>query len=229
MKIVLVYSGGLDSTVLLYKLLAEGHTVKALITDYDQKALHEIGCARSICKEVGVEHQVIDLKGLGPLLNSALTSEDQQMPLGHYSLESMKQTVVPNRNMIMLSIAAGWAISLKFDNIAYAAQAGDHQTYPDCREPFMQALDEVFQLADWHPVQLWRPFALKPKSTIVALGRELEVPFEKTWSCYQSVEVQCGICSSCIARREAFYLAGVEDPTLYQNSTFSKGTLIENN
>lgn len=229
MRTVLIYSGGLDSTVLLYKLLADGHEVKALTIDYGQRAEREIDYARAICSEEDVDHRIVDLRCLGPLLSSTLTSNELQMPLGHYNQESMKATVVPNRNMIMLSIAGGWAISLKYENVAYAAQVGDYGTYPDCREPFIKAMGDVLQLADWHPIQLWCPFARMSKCDIIRLGKQLEVSFEKTWSCYSQNEVQCGVCSSCIARREGFHIAGIQDPTIYRDEAPSTDIMVQNN
>ena len=216
MKTVLIYSGGLDSTVLLYQLLAEGHTVKSLSVDYGQRHHKEISCARAICNNLGVEHEAADLKSISGLITaSCLTSPDQPVPEGHYADDSMKQTVVPNRNMIMISVAAGWAIANKFDSVSYAAHGGDHAIYPDCREEFAKSLDEALQLADWHKLSLHRPFVELTKSDIVKLGSELEVPFGRTWSCYRGEELHCGRCGTCMERREAFNLAGVTDPTQY--------------
>jgi len=127
----------------------------------------------------------------------------------------MKATVVPNRNMILLSVAAGWAISSEFDRVAYAAHSGDHAVYPDCRNEFADALDATIRLADWREVSLYRPFVDYAKADLVKLGAELGVPFEKTWSCYKGLDLHCGRCGTCIERREAFHLAGIHDPTYY--------------
>ena len=141
MKTVLIYSGGLDSTVLLYELLAQGDDVAALSVDYGQRHRREIDAAQSIAASLGVEHRVADLSGIrGLLAGSSQTSDDVDVPEGHYAEESMKATVVPNRNMIMLSLAVGWAISRKADRVAYAAHGGDHAIYPDCRAEFVDAL-----------------------------------------------------------------------------------------
>ena len=149
------------------------------------------------------------------LAGSALTSSEIEVPEGHYAEDNMKATVVPNRNMILLSVAAGWAISSKYDRIAYAAHSGDHAIYPDCRNEFAEALDGAIRLADWHEVSLYRPFVDMTKADIVSLGAKLGVPFEKTWSCYKGQDLHCGRCGTCVERREAFYLAGVDDPTTY--------------
>lgn len=127
----------------------------------------------------------------------------------------MKVTVVPNRNMIMLSVAAGWAISQGFDQVAFGAHSGDHAIYPDCREEFAEAVDRAMSLADWHRVRLVRPFVRMTKADIVKRGADLHVPFQSTWSCYKGAAQQCGRCGTCVERREAFYLAGVVDPTDY--------------
>jgi 7-cyano-7-deazaguanine synthase len=216
MKTILIYSGGMDSTVLLYHLLNEGYTVKALSVDYGQRHKKEIECARLITQRLNVEHLVADLTGITSLLGgSSLTSADIDVPEGHYAEDNMKATVVPNRNMIMLSVATGWAISTKCDSVSYAAHSGDHAIYPDCREEFAQAVDQAIQLADWHKVVLNRPFVTLTKADIVALGSKLGVPFEDTWSCYKGGDLHCGRCGTCVERREAFHLAGVEDPTPY--------------
>jgi len=206
----------MDSTVLLYQLLQAGDEVKALSINYGQRHSRELEAARALCTELGVEHRVADLSGLSDLLaGSALTSSDIEVPEGHYAEDNMKATVVPNRNMILLSVAAGWAISSKYDRIAYAAHSGDHAIYPDCRNEFAEALDGAIRLADWHEVSLYRPFVDMTKADIVSLGAKLGVPFEKTWSCYKGQDLHCGRCGTCVERREAFYLAGVEDPTTY--------------
>mgnify|MGYP001296771572 CR=1 FL=1 len=216
MKSLVVHSGGMDSTVLLYQLLQAGDEVKALSINYGQRHSRELEAARALCAELGVEHRVADLSGLSDLLaGSALTSSDIEVPEGHYAEDNMKATVVPNRNMILLSVAAGWAISSKYDRIAYAAHSGDHAIYPDCRNEFAEALDGAIRLADWHEVSLYRPFVDMTKADIVSLGAKLGVPFEKTWSCYKGQDLHCGRCGTCVERREAFYLAGVEDPTTY--------------
>ncbi len=216
MRIILVYSGGLDSTVLLYHLRQKGHEVRGLGIDYGQRHRKELDAARSICDRLGVEYRVADLNGLRPLLGGSALTDAIAVPEGHYTDASMKQTVVPNRNMIMLSVAIGWAVSLKYDAVAYAAHAGDHAIYPDCRPEFADAMDRAASLCDWHPMRILRPFVDKTKADLVRLGALLGVPFEMTWSCYNGETLHCGRCGTCVERREAFELAGVEDPTEYE-------------
>ena len=206
----------MDSTVLLYRLAKDGDELKALSINYGQRHSKEIEYAESICRNLGVEHRVANLESLSELLSgSALTSDDLEVPEGHYAEDNMKATVVPNRNMILLSVAAGWAISSEFDRVAYAAHSGDHAIYPDCRNEFADALDATIRLADWREVSLYRPFVDCAKADLVKLGAELGVPFEKTWSCYKGLDLHCGRCGTCIERREAFHLAGIHDPTYY--------------
>lgn len=216
MKTVLIYSGGLDSTVALYYLKEQGHELKALSVDYGQRHKKEIEFAKYHCDKLGIEHQIADLTGITHLLaGSSQTSSGVNVPEGHYAEESMKLTVVPNRNMIMLSVAIGWAVSQKADFVAYAAHAGDHAIYPDCRPEFADAIDHAAKLADWHQVSLLRPFVQWSKSDITAEAKRLSVEIDKTWSCYKGLDVHCGKCGTCTERIEAFQLAGVNDPTVY--------------
>ena len=215
MKTILIYSGGLDSTVLLHKLLRGGNTVKCLSVDYGQKHKKELESAKYFCNKFGVVHEIADLSSITKLISSSVLTSDSPVPDGHYAEESMKATVVPNRNMIMLSVAIGWAINEKFDNVAYAAHNGDHAIYPDCRNEFVENLSKAAEIADWHPVNIIRPFVDISKADIVKLGSQLDVEFEKTWSCYKGKDLHCGKCGTCIERIEAFGLAGIEDKTVY--------------
>jgi len=217
MKTVLIYSGGMDSTVLLYDLLFNrGHEVKCLSINYGQRHSVELEHAKAICQELGVEHRIADLTSLKEFLKgSSQTDDSVEVPEGHYAEESMKLTIVPNRNMLMLAVAAAWAISIKADAIAYAPHAGDHAIYPDCRPEFTEALSQAIALADWHKVELIRPFIGMTKGEVAKLGVTLNVPFEKTWSCYKGGEVHCGKCGTCVERKEALAEAG-NDPTVYE-------------
>jgi 7-cyano-7-deazaguanine synthase len=217
-KIVLIYSGGLDSTTLLYHLLSEGHTVKCLSIDYGQRHKKELEAAKRICKDIGIVHQVADLRGITHLIKGSSQSDlSVPVPEGYYASENMKLTVVPNRNMIMLSVAIGWAVSSKFDAVAYGAHAGDHEIYPDCRPEFASAMDTAALLCDWRKIKLIRPFIDETKEDIVQIGIGLDVPFEKTWTCYKGEKLPCGVCGSCQERRAAFKAAEAEDPVKYKS------------
>jgi len=216
MKTVIVYSGGLDSTVLLYHLRAAGHELHALSIDYGQRHRCELSRAAAICAAADIPHTSADLSAIQPLLaGSSLTSPEIEVAEGHYTEDSMKSTVVPNRNMIFLSLATGHALSIKAEQVAYAAHSGDHAIYPDCRNEFADAMAVAIRLADWDSVELIRPFVDWTKADIVRRGHELGVPFDQTWSCYKGGQQHCGRCGTCIERREAFDLAGVDDPTPY--------------
>jgi len=230
MKTVIVYSGGLDSTVLLYHLRASGHELHALSIDYGQRHRCELDRAADLCEELGIPHPTADLSAIQPLLaGSSLTSPEIEVAEGHYTEESMKSTVVPNRNMIFLALATGHALSIKAGQVAYAGHSGDHAIYPDCRNEFAEAMAAAIRIADWNPVELMRPFVDWTKADIVHRGAELGVPFARTWSCYKGGAQHCGRCGTCIERREAFDLAKVEDPTPYAAEAPSVNELRANN
>lgn len=216
MKMILILSGGLDSTVALYYLRAQGAVVKALSVDYGQRHRKELVVARTLCNELRVEHRIANLSSITDLLgSSSQTDRSIDVPHGHYAEESMKKTIVPNRNMLMLSVAYAWAMASEFDAVAYGAHAGDHAIYPDCRPEFAEKLSEAALLADYRQVQLVRPFITMTKADIVKLGAELQVPMHRTWSCYEGKLLHCGKCGTCVERIEAFELAGVKDKTEY--------------
>lgn len=217
MRVVAIASGGMDSVTLLYWLRAKGHEVHALGFDYGQRHSKELVSLVRICHREGFPVEVADIKKIGPLIagKSSQLNEDIAVPHGHYADENMKTTVVPNRNMIMLSIAIGHAISLDGDAVAYGAHAGDHAIYPDCRESFASAMDEAARVCDWKRIEILRPFVDWGKHDIAKVGEELKVPYELTWSCYEGKERHCGKCGTCVERKEAFELARMTDPTQY--------------
>jgi 7-cyano-7-deazaguanine synthase len=192
--------------------------LRSLGIDYGQRHRRELAAAEDICRLAGVGHHLADLSAIAPLIGESALTGDIEVPEGHYADETMKQTIVPNRNMIMLAVAIGWAVNLKFDAVAYGAHAGDHPIYPDCRPEFTEAMRQAASLCDWHPVSLLTPFIEKTKGQIVRIGADLGVPFERTWSCYKGGQVHCGRCGTCVERREAFATAGVADPTVYADT-----------
>lgn len=215
-RIVVVMSGGMDSTTLLFHLRAAGCEVRALGVNYGQRHCRELRSAESICAGLGVPFEVADLSALASLLGgSALTDPNMSVPEGHYASANMKVTVVPNRNMLLLSVALARCVALDFDAIAYAAHAGDHTIYPDCRPEFAAVMDAAAHLCDFKPRAILRPFVTWTKADIAARGAELGVPYELTWTCYKGGEKHCGKCGTCVERIEAFRLAGVPDPTDY--------------
>jgi 7-cyano-7-deazaguanine synthase len=137
----------------------------------------------------------------------------------------MKSTIVPNRNSIMLSCAVGVAVANKIQEVWAAMHAGDHAIYPDCRPEFIDKLNELIPIANaWEdPIpKVVVPFIDYTKDMIVKLGSDLGVPYERTWSCYEGGNIHCGKCGTCVERQEAFHLAGVQDPTEYEDSEYWK-------
>jgi len=217
-KVVVILSGGMDSTTLLYKALDEygSGNVHAISFDYNQKHRKELECATASCRKLGISHKVVDLSVLSEVAPSALTRDDWDVPEGHYADENMKQTVVPNRNMVLISLAASYAMGLKAKKVLYGAHSGDHDIYPDCRKDFVDALTLTIKLADWHVVELEAPFWDIDKGDIVIIGKTFGVDYGLTWTCYKGKELACGKCGSCVERLEAFEKAGVKDPVKYE-------------
>ena len=175
-----------------------------------------------IANKLGAKYDIVDLQNITHLIGgSSLTSDDVAVPDGHYSEETMRVTVVPNRNAIMLSIATGVAVAEQADLVATGIHAGDHYIYPDCRPSFFNALNDALTLAtDGHSHSNFRleaPFINKTKAEIAALGSALGVDYSITWSCYKGGDQHCARCGTCVERIEAFIDAGVIDPTKYAN------------
>lgn len=216
---VVLVSGGMDSVAALYHAAREHEVVCALSFDYGSKHNHrEIPFARQHAEALGVRHQVIPLAFMNELFNSDLLRSGGDIPEGHYEESNMKATVVPFRNGIMLAIAAGFAESCGAGGLVIAAHAGDHAIYPDCREDFMRPMAEAIRQGTYAGIELIRPFIDCRKEDIAARGHELGVDFARTWSCYKGGAIHCGRCGTCVERREAFLLAGLADPTIYQDN-----------
>jgi 7-cyano-7-deazaguanine synthase len=216
MKVVVLCSGGMDSVTALHWARREHTVVAAVSFDYGAKHNHrEIPFAAEHAASVGARHEVIALDFVERLFASDLLKSGGAIPEGHYEAENMKQTVVPFRNAIMLSIACGFAESVEADGLVIAAHGGDHAIYPDCREDFMQAMGNAMRLGTYAGIRLLRPFIAMNKGEIAAAGARLGVDFARTWSCYKGGAIHCGRCGTCVERREAFVLAGVADPTVY--------------
>lgn len=217
MKIVLLLSGGLDSATALYELKAAGHEVIGLGIDYGQRHAKELDAARAIAARADVQFEIADLSLIQKFIAGSSQTSNIPVPEGHYTENSMKLTVVPNRNMIMLSVATGWAVNMRAEAVAYAAHAGDHTIYPDCRPEFIKAMNIAMNLCDWHQVELLTPFENSSKAEIVTRATKLGVPLDLTWSCYKGTDLHCGKCGTCVERKEAFQLSGIEDPTVYDS------------
>jgi 7-cyano-7-deazaguanine synthase len=219
-KVVVLVSGGMDSVSALYEAGRSHEIVSGLSFNYGSKHNEkEIPFAALHCQRLDVPHRVIQLGFVGQLFKSALLETGDPIPDGHYQEKTMKQTVVPFRNGVMLSIAGGFAESIGAQALVIAAHAGDHAIYPDCREEFMRAMGEAIRLGTYAGIELLRPFIDLTKAQIARRGHELGVDFSKTWSCYKGGAIHCGTCGTCVERREAFMLAGVPDPTTYADTS----------
>ena len=215
-RVIVLCSGGMDSVVALHDAAEVHEVVAALSFHYGSKHNNrEIPFAAYHAGLLQIPHLMIPLDFMGGLFESHLLSSGESIPKGHYEEETMKQTVVPFRNGIMLAVAAGLAESRHAGGVVIAAHAGDHAIYPDCREDFMRAMADAIRLGTYADVALLRPFISMTKSEIARRGHELGVDFSKTWSCYVGGETHCGECGTCVERREAFLLAGLKDPTEY--------------
>ena len=218
-KAVLILSGGIDSSTLLYHLLDKGYEVHALTFYYGQKHSKEIEHSKIIAEEAKsrgkVNHRVVDISSIHDLISSGALTGEESVPKAFYSEDVQKRTIVPNRNMIMLSIAAGYAVKIGAKEVYYAAHKSDYSIYPDCRKEFVKAFDAAVYLANlWTPVEIKAPFVDMTKDEIVKLGLRLEVPYELTWSCYEGNERPCLSCGTCLERTEAFLLNNAKDPML---------------
>lgn len=255
-----IFSGGLDSTTLVYDLVNKGHEPHLLSFNYGQRHARELEYATTTAFKLGLRHDVVDLTGITHLIsNSALTSpkwhntqgvmpeREIEVPEGHYAEDTMKATVVPNRNMIMLSIAAGVAVNNNYDFIATGVHAGDHFVYPDCRPQFIDAVNAAIvhgnigfgQVAFAQEAEgvvpasfIQTPFLFWSKTDIAIKAFQLELPLEDTWSCYKGGEKHCGKCGTCVERLEAIHEAslnlhgeraannGIFDNTDYEDKNF---------
>lgn len=193
------------------------HEVLAAVS-FDYGAKHngcEIPFAREHAARMGVRHETVELPFATRLFTSALLTGGADIPEGHYEDETMRQTVVPFRNAVMLSIATGFAESAGASGLVIAAHGGDHAIYPDCREDFMRAMGDAMRLGTYAGIELLRPFIAMTKAQIASEAARLLVDLGRTWSCYKGGRLHCGKCGTCVERREAFALAGLADPTVY--------------
>ncbi|SEQ60467.1 7-cyano-7-deazaguanine synthase [Loktanella sp. DSM 29012] len=222
MKTIVICSGGLDSVSLAHMVAAEHQLTRLVSFDYGQRHRKELDFAARCAGRLGVPHDVIDLRGIGAALTGSALTDDVDVPDGHYAEESMRITVVPNRNAIMLAVAFGVAAANGDDAVATAVHGGDHFIYPDCRPAFTQAFEAMQKAAldGYADVSLYTPFVNRTKADIVTAGARHSTPFADTWSCYKGGEVHCGRCGTCVERREAFDLAGITDPTTYADPDF---------
>ena len=212
---LIVLSGGMDSVTLLY----EYQDGLALAVSFDYGSKHnarELPYARLHCERLGIEHLTIPLSFIGQYFRSALLEGGGAIPKGSYDEENMAATVVPFRNGIMLSIAAGLAESRGLTKVYLANHFGDHAIYPDCRASFIRPMHEAILQGTSNAVEVTAPYTDISKGDIARHGKLLGINYAETWSCYEGGDLQCGSCATCIERREAMQEAGIEDPTHYK-------------
>lgn len=212
---LIVLSGGMDSTTLLYE--HRERIALALSFDYGSKHnARELPMARLHTQRLGIEHVVIPLSFMGQYFFSSLLSGGGEIPKGEYDEENIKSTVVPFRNGIMLSIAAGLAESRGLSEVYIANHFGDHAIYPDCRATFINPMTQAIEAGTTSSVRIMAPYTAVDKTEIARRGKALGIDYAETWSCYEGGEVHCGACSTCRERIEAIRLAGISpDPTVY--------------
>lgn len=215
-KVVVIYSGGMDSFTLLNKALAEGKRAYCLSFNYGQKHSKELHYAQKVCDDLGLPHKIVDITAINQLLLGSSLTDDIEIPDGHYEDENMKSTVVPNRNMIMISLAVGYAVSIKAEAVYYGAHGGDHAIYPDCRPEFVAKMNDVSLIANYEAVEIRAPFLHDDKTQILRTGLDMGLDYGKTWTCYKGREKACGKCGACQERLEAFKLNGLSDPLAYE-------------
>lgn len=207
-KIVVLLSGGMDSTTLLHELTECYDEVAAISFNYGQRHKKELEYAKKTCKKLGVEHKIVDISVFNELIDQSSLTGDIPVPHGHYEEESMKQTVVPNRNMILIAMATAWAVNKGYENVAYAAHSGDHAIYPDCTPGFFFFLDRAINQGNYGNVHLRAPYINMDKTDIAEIGLKMGIDYdEETWTCYEGKDEPCGKCGACIERAEALELA----------------------
>lgn len=218
MKVVVIYSGGMDSFTVLHKALKANHDVLAVSFNYGQRHSKELVFASDVCRELGVEHNVIDITAMQSLMsNSSLMAlSDEAIPEGHYAADNMKSTVVPNRNMILISLAIAYAVNEGASEVWYGAHSGDHTVYPDCRPEFVEAMAKASLLANFEPIAVVAPYLSGNKIDILRDGLAMGLDYGKTWTCYNGRDQACGKCGSCVERLEAFTENQAVDPLPYE-------------
>lgn len=214
----------MDSVTLAHKVAQEHELIGLVSFDYGQRHKKELDYAKACADELNTEHILIDISNIGRQLTGSALTDNVDVPDGHYAEETMKITVVPNRNAIMLSIAFGIASARGAEAVATAVHGGDHFIYPDCRPAFTESFETMQRhaLEGMGEISLFTPYVHTSKADIAAEGLRLGLDYRRTWSCYKGGEVHCGRCGTCVERREAFHLAGGIDPTVYADEAFWK-------
>jgi 7-cyano-7-deazaguanine synthase len=219
MKTVVLLSGGMDSATALAWAINNHHEVMGTVSFFygSKHNAAEYQRAIALCEYYKVSNKRFSLDFVSDSFKSDLLQSGGEIPEGHYADESMKRTVVPFRNGIMLAIATGYAESIGADSLILANHCGDHAIYPDCRKEFTDAFAAAMENGTYNRVKLLSPFGQCDKTEIARIGHHLGVPYHLTWSCYKGGQTHCGKCGTCVERKEAFALSNVEDPTEYES------------
>ena len=214
-KIIVVYSGGLDSFTLLNEAIRSGKDVSALSFDYGQKHNKELHFVEKFCAQESIDSKIVDVSSIKELFQGSSLTDEIDIPKGHYEDDSMKSTVVPNRNMILISLALGYAVTKEAEEVWFGAHAGDHAIYPDCRPEFVEKMDAVARIANYSPIAVKAPYIAMSKTEILAIGLNMQLDYGLTWTCYEGKELACGSCGACHERLESFAANKVIDPIKY--------------
>lgn len=215
-KAVVIYSGGMDSYTVLHRALRQGYALHALSFHYGQRHSRELEVAQRVCRELGIAHQIVDIRAIHSLIDgSALTDASRDLPGGDYDAANMASTLVPNRNMILLSLAIAQAVNIGAEVCFYGAHGGDHVLYPDCRPEFVERMNDVAAIANFEAVRIDAPYLHVDKREILADGLAMGLDYTQTWTCYLGEALACGECASCRERLAAFAANGLDDPIRY--------------
>lgn len=214
-KAIVIWSGGLDSTTLVWEL-KDKFELYTISFNYGQKHKKELDTVKKLSEKYNINNIQVDLTSITPLISSSSLTSNKDVPHGMYDSKNMLQTVVPARNLIMLSIASGYAINNKIDNIFYAPHSGDHDIYDDCRKEFIDGLNNTIYngYKSLSTPKIIAPFLKITKGEIVELGLKNKTPYNDTWSCYEGRDRPCLKCGTCVERTEAFLYNRTPDPLL---------------
>jgi 7-cyano-7-deazaguanine synthase len=197
--------------------MQQGYDVHAVSFNYGQRHSKELLFAKKVCEQYKIEHKIVDISSINQLIGGSALTDDIDVPEGHYEEDSMKTTVVPNRNMIMLSMAVGYAVSIEAEAVYFGAHSGDHAIYPDCRTEFVDAMNDVCKIANYQAVEVRAPYLAASKIDILRDGLAMNLDYADTWTCYNGQEKACGRCGACQERLEAFAENNTVDPIAYQD------------
>lgn len=217
-KAVVLLSGGLDSTTILYYAKAKGFQAHCLIFDYGQRHRKEIRSAKTIARRAGCDHKLVKFQ-FG-WQGSSLLDRTMKLPSRkRIDAKGIPSTYVPARNIIFLSFAVSFAEAIGAQAVFIGANAIDYSGYPDCRPKFFKAYEKVIRTGmksgvEGRSIKIVAPLLRMTKAQIVRLGNRLNVPYDKTWSCYQGWRRPCGVCESCRLRQKGFAEAHMKDPSL---------------